>query len=77
VHPLAEATEAYEIDVKDGPAGTVVRTISTTVPSFTYTLAEQTADGFTGSETSMTFEVFQMSAIVGRGYSYEYTEEIG
>ncbi len=77
VHPLAEATEAYEIDIKDGPMGTVVRTLAVTTTAFTYLDADQTTDGFTGSETVMTFEVFQMSAVVGRGYSYEFTEEIG
>lgn len=75
--PLSEASESYEIVVKDGPAGTPVRTIASATESFTYTSAQQTADGFTLAETEITFEIYQLSAVVGRGYTQERTEEIG
>ena len=41
--PLNEASEAFEVDVLDG-ARQVVRTVSSSTPSITYTAAEQTAD---------------------------------
>lgn len=74
--PLNEATEAYEIDVYDGTGTTVVRTLTGTSESIDYTLANQTADGFTGSETDIWVEIFQISDIVGRGYSYKLNVEI-
>lgn len=66
--PLGETTEAYDIDVfSDNTYTTVVRTISTATTSFTYSAAEQTADGLTPGNTVYT-EIFQRSAEVGRGY---------
>lgn len=69
--PLGEATEAYELEVfaSSGAAiaGTpVLRTITATAPSATYTSAERTADG-TGSAV-VHMRIYQMSAAVGRGY---------
>ena len=40
--PLAEETEAYEVEILDG--ATVKRTLSTATTSVTYTAAQQTAD---------------------------------
>ena len=40
--PLGEASEAYRIDILDG--FTVVRSVTTLMPSFTYPAAQQTAD---------------------------------
>lgn len=68
--PLNEATESYEIDVMNG--STVVRTIASTATNFTYSAADQTTD-FGSAQSSITFRIYQISAIVGRGYPYEVT----
>lgn len=68
--PVGEATEAYEIDVMSG--STVVRTITASTPTFSYTAAQQTTD-FGSAQTSITFRIFQISAAVGRGYPYQVT----
>jgi hypothetical protein len=68
--PLSEATEAYEIDVMDG--STVVRTISATSTSATYTAVQQTADGFTAGNP-ITVRIYQLSSVVGRGKKAEAT----
>lgn len=62
--PIGEAFEAYEVDVYDGV--TIVRTISTTTPSASYTAAEQTADGLTPGD-DVTIAIYQMSETRGRG----------
>jgi GTA TIM-barrel-like domain/Putative phage tail protein len=62
--PLGETSEAYEIDILDN--GTVVRTLSTTAPTALYTAAQQTAD-FGAPQSNLVCEVFQISAVVGRG----------
>jgi hypothetical protein len=67
--PLAEDSEAYELEVLDGPGGSVARTATgLTSPSFTYTTAMQSAD-FVGAQTELTFWVYQVSAQVGRGFA--------
>lgn len=63
--PLGEASEAYEVDILSGL--TVVRTISTTSPTVSYTAAQQTADGLTpGNPVSL--RVYQISDVAGRGF---------
>lgn len=65
--PLSEASEAYEIDVYNG--ATLKRTITVSgVNTFTYTSAMATADGIT-LPTRPTFQVYQMSDAVGRGFA--------
>jgi hypothetical protein len=71
--PLAEDSEEYELDVKDGPDGAVVRTftgLSTTAVQ--YDNADIITD-FGSVPSSITFEVFQISAQVGRGFGREAT----
>lgn len=67
---VGEASEAYEIDVLDG--STVVRTIAATTPAFTYTAADQVTD-FGSAQSSITLRIYQLSAVVGRGYPLEVT----
>ncbi len=69
--PLDEAAEAYEVDIiKDGE---IVRTIgSLTSPTCGYTAAQQAADGFTPGDP-IPLAVYQMSAVVGRGFPGEQT----
>jgi hypothetical protein len=68
--PVGETTEAYEIDVMNGSS--VVRTISSSTTSFSYTAAQQTTD-FGSAQASITFRIYQLSETVGRGYVREVT----
>lgn len=63
--PLGEESEAYEVDIMDG--GNVVRTIETTNQTANYSAADQVAD-FGSIQSSVTVRVYQLSAVVGRGY---------
>jgi hypothetical protein len=65
--PLNEANEAYEVDVLDGN-GLVVRTLSSTTPSVTYTAADQATD-FGAPQGAVDVAVSQLSAAVGRGFA--------
>ena len=62
--PLAEDSEAYEVDVLSG--ATVMRTLTSTNPSVLYPAADETAD-FGSPQTSLTVRVYQLSASVARG----------
>ena len=63
--PLGEATEAYEIDILSGVS--VVRTITASTPTATYTAAQQTTDGFTPGDP-IDMLIYQLSNIRGRGH---------
>lgn len=63
--PLNEDFERYDIEIMDG--STVVRTVTVDdVSSWLYTAANQTAD-FGSVQPTVTFKVYQISAIYGRG----------
>jgi hypothetical protein len=62
--PLGEDTEAYEVDILNGPSA--VRTLFTATPQVVYTAAMQTAD-FGGPPPSIEIDVYQLSATHGRG----------
>jgi hypothetical protein len=65
--PLSENSEAYEVDVY--VSSVFKRTITVTGTNlFTYTAAMAAADGIT-LPTQPTFEVYQMSDAVGRGFA--------
>lgn len=63
--PLGEESERYEIDIYDGVD--VVRTITATTPTFSYTAAEQTSDGLTPGDF-VDMRIYQISADRGRGF---------
>lgn len=65
--PLAEESEAYEVEVLDGT--TVKRTLATTTTGVTYTGSQQTADwgALLGPGDTLDVRMFQLSALVGRG----------
>ncbi|MCA8974675.1 MAG: hypothetical protein KDC98_08130, partial [Planctomycetes bacterium] len=65
--PLAEETEAYEVEILDGAA--VKRTLATTTTSVTYTAAQQLADwgALLGPGDTLDVRIHQLSALVGRG----------
>ena len=65
--PLAEDSEAYEVEIRDG--STVKRTLTTTTTSALYTAAQQTADWGAplGPGQSLSIRIYQLSALIGRG----------
>jgi protein involved in polysaccharide export with SLBB domain len=65
--PLGEESEGYEVEIMDG--ATVLRTLSTTTTSVTYTAAQQTADWGAplGPGDILDIRIFHLSALVGRG----------
>ena len=73
--PLSEQIEQYEIDILDGPNGSVVRTLTSPSQTVTYTSADIIAD-FGAIPTSLSLISFQISAVVGRGFPGEATLEI-
>jgi hypothetical protein len=68
--PLYEDSESYEVDVMSG--ATVLRTISASSETASYSAAEQTSDGLTPGDP-VTINVYQLSATAGRGYGTEAT----
>lgn len=62
--PLGEAEERYRIEILAGAA--VVRTLTTTAPTATYTAADQVAD-FGTPPSTVTVRIAQMSAVAGAG----------
>lgn len=64
--PLSEQAESYEVDVRASPSDPVVRTLTSTTQSVTYTAA-QIASDFGTLPSTLTFDVYQLSAVVGRG----------
>lgn len=68
--PVGESAETYEIDVMSG--STVKRTITASSPAWTYSAANQVTD-FGSAQSSITFRIYQISSIVGRGYPLEVT----
>lgn len=66
--PLGEAAASYEVDVfSDNTYTTVLRTLTSGVESVSYTSAQQIAD-FGSLQTALYVDVYQLSAVVGRGY---------
>jgi hypothetical protein len=63
--PLGEESEAYELKILSGAS--VVRTLSASAPSALYASADEIAD-FGGAQSSFDIRLYQMSAIVGRGF---------
>lgn len=67
-NPLGEAVEAYEVDVfADGTYTTLKRTLTASTSQATYTGADQVTD-FGAPQTTLYLDIYQISAIVGRGY---------
>lgn len=65
--PVAEETEAYEVEIFDG--ATVKQVLSATTTSAIYTAAQQTADwgALLGPGDTLTIRIYQLSALIGRG----------
>src|SRR5690606_27046027 len=72
--PLGEETEAYEVEILDGPGGDAVRTVTGLgAPAWLYTATDQTTDfgGAIAYPDTLTVRVFQLSATFGRGTGRE------
>jgi hypothetical protein len=70
--PIGENTESYEIDIVNTSTLAVVRTLTSSTPTVTYTEAEQ-IENFGSAQTTVRARVYQISAIVGRGFGTEGT----
>lgn len=68
--PLGETSEAYEVDIyTDGTYTTVKRTLSSLISATAaYTSAQQVTD-FGSNQATLYLKIYQLSAIVGRGYA--------
>jgi hypothetical protein len=71
--PLAEDSEAYEVEIRDG--STVKRTLTTTTTSVLYSAAQQTTDWGAplGPGQSLALRIYQLSALIGRGTARSVT----
>lgn len=71
--PLGEASERYQVDVyEDDTFTTIVRTLLAIAQTVDYSAANQTADGLTPGDP-LSVRVYQMSEVVGRGYTLKGT----
>ena len=67
---LGESTEAYRLQILDGPGGAVLRQIDTGTPTFAYPPAQQTAD-FGAPVYAFWARVAQLSPSFGPGIFHE------
>jgi hypothetical protein len=74
--PLNEDTEEYEIDILDGPGGTIVRTVTgLTTAEYEYTNANIISD--LGSvPATIDVRIYQISAQIGRGFTREVSLDV-
>ncbi len=65
--PLAEDSEAYEVEIRDGAA--IKRTLTVTTTGAIYSAAQQIADwgALLGPGSSLDIRIYQLSAMIGRG----------
>jgi len=65
--PLAEDSEAYEVEIRDG--GTTKRMLTAIITSVLYSAAQQTADWGAplGPSQTLSIRIFQLSVLIGRG----------
>lgn len=71
--PLGESSESYTAEVySDSAFTTLVRSISSTTQSFTYTSAQQ-VDDFGSDQGTLYLKIYQNSATVGAGYAASAT----
>jgi Putative phage tail protein len=74
--PLSEVTEKYEIEIRNAGDTATLRTLTTVTPTVRYTSAQQITD-FGAAQTSITVRIYQISALVGRGYPATATLTVG
>lgn len=62
---MSEVSEAYEVDVIHPSTYAVLRTLTASTPTVTYTAAQQSTDSYPSGP--ITFDIYQVSTVVGRG----------
>jgi hypothetical protein len=68
--PLGEASEAYEVEIWNGPNTAVLRTLTgITAQEVTYTAAQMLAD-FGSVQANLNLRIYQLSATMGRGIPF-------
>lgn len=71
--PLGEVSEAYEVEIMDASYTTVKRTLTgLSSPVAIYSAADQVTD-FGSAQATVYLRVFQLSAVIGRGYEARAT----
>jgi Putative phage tail protein len=65
--PLSEVTERYETEIRNAGDTATLRTINSTTPLVRYTAAQQVTD-FGSVQATVRVRVYQISALLGRGY---------
>jgi hypothetical protein len=65
--PLAEESEAYDVDIYDAGGATVLRTLTASSPTATYAAADIATD-FGSTPSTLKVAIYQKSAAVGRGF---------
>jgi hypothetical protein len=69
--PLGEASESYDVEIWDSAYTTLKRTFAAlSAATASYTAAQQTTD-FGSAQSTVYVRVYQLSAIVGRGYKLQ------
>ncbi len=65
--PLAEDSEAYEVEIRNGI--TVIRSLTVSTTSVLYTATQQIADwgALLGPGNTLDIRIYQLSALIGRG----------
>lgn len=67
--PLSELSEAYEVDIlSDSSPATVLRTLTTAVPSVVYTTAQRLDDFGSPGPSAIEVRIYQMG-LLGRGHA--------
>ncbi len=66
--PVAESAESYRVEICSSGFSTVLRTVSgLSSPSFSYSVAQQTAD-YGGAVSQIYIRIYQVSSTLGNGY---------
>ena len=74
--PLNEDAEEYELEIFDGPGGSIVQPVTgITTSSYKYLNADILND-FGYIPSTLTVKIYQISAQVGRGFSVETTVDV-
>lgn len=74
--PLSETTESYDLEIVDNGNGAVKRSFTAlSSPSCQYTAAQQIAD-FGSLQKYFTFNVYQNSSLIGRGFKATFTDQL-
>lgn len=75
--PMSEASELYDLDIYNAAGDTIVHSETDLADStYTFTAAEITAAGFGSTPETLKVDVYQKSAVVGRGHRKQVTVDV-